>query len=64
VSATAQRLAEAEKTLRTKRAALEDPSIASDGPRLLVASAELEVAQKAVDALFARWAELEEKHTG
>jgi ATP-binding cassette subfamily F protein uup len=59
-----QRLAEAEKTLQTKRAALEDPSIASDGPRLLVASAELEAAQKAVDALFARWAELEEKQTG
>jgi ATP-binding cassette subfamily F protein uup len=59
-----QRIAEAEETLQTKRAALEDPSIASDGPRLLAASAELEAAQKAVDALFARWAELEEKQTG
>jgi len=59
-----QRLAEAEETLQAKRAALEDPSIASDGPRLLAASAELEAAQKAVDALFARWAELEEKQTG
>src|SRR5215471_15736699 len=59
-----RRIAEAEETLQTKRAALEDPSIASDGPRLLAASAELEAAQKAVDALFARWAELEEKQTG
>ena len=59
-----RRIAEAEETLQTKRAALEDPSIASDGPRLLVASAELEAAQKAVDTLFARWAELEEKQTG
>jgi ATP-binding cassette subfamily F protein uup len=58
-----QRIAEAEETLQTKRAALEDPSIASDGPRLLAASAELEASQKAVDALFARWAELEEKQT-
>jgi len=59
-----RRIAEAEETLQTKRAALEDPSIASDGPRLLAASAELEEAQEAVDALFARWAELEEKQTG
>jgi len=59
-----RRIAEAEETLQTKRAALEDPSIASDGPRLLAASAELEAAQEAVDALFTRWAELEEKQTG
>jgi ATP-binding cassette subfamily F protein uup len=59
-----RRIAEAEETLQTKRAALEDPSIASDGPRLLAASAELEAAQKAVDALFARWVELEQKQTG
>jgi ATP-binding cassette subfamily F protein uup len=59
-----RRLAEAEETLQTKRAALEDPSIASDSPRLLAASAELEAAQKAADALFARWVELEEKQTG
>jgi ATP-binding cassette subfamily F protein uup len=58
-----QRIAEAEETLQTKRAALEDPSIASDGPRLLAASAELEAAQNAVETLFARWAELEEKQT-
>ena len=57
------RVAEAEETLKVKRAALEDPSIASDGPRLLVASAEFEAAQKIVDALYERWAELDEKQT-
>jgi ATP-binding cassette subfamily F protein uup len=55
------RIAEAEAALRTKRDALEDPAIASDGPRLLAASAEVEQAQKAVDTLYARWAELEDK---
>ncbi|HEY2384080.1 MAG TPA: ATP-binding cassette domain-containing protein, partial [Terriglobia bacterium] len=58
-----QRVAAAESSLTEKRAVLEDPSIASDGPRLLAAAAELEAAQKAVDALYARWAELDEKQT-
>ncbi len=56
-----QRVAEAEQLLREKTAALEDPAIASDGPRLVAAHAEMEAAQKAVDTLYARWAELEEK---
>jgi len=56
-----ERIAEAERTLQARRAALEDPAIASDGPRLMAASAEVEEAEKAVDALYARWAELEEK---
>jgi ATP-binding cassette subfamily F protein uup len=55
------RIAEAEETLQTKQAALHDPSIASDGPRLLAAATELEAAQSAVDSLYARWAELEAK---
>ena len=55
------RIAEAERQLEAKRAALEDPAIASDGPRLIAASAELEEAQKEVDALYARWSELEQK---
>jgi ABC transport system ATP-binding/permease protein len=59
-----QRVAEAEEILKARRAALEDPSIASDGPRLLAASAELEAAQQAIDALYARWHELDEKQTG
>jgi ATP-binding cassette subfamily F protein uup len=55
------RIAEAEKVLEEKRAALEDPAIASDAPRLVNATAELEEAQKVVDELYARWTELEEK---
>ncbi len=56
-----QRMAEAEQVLRAKRAQLDDPAIASDGPRLLTAHAEMEEALKTVDALYARWAELEGK---
>jgi ATP-binding cassette subfamily F protein uup len=55
------RIAEAEQVLQAKRAALEDPAIVSDAPRLLSATAELEAALKIVDGLYARWAELEEK---
>jgi ATP-binding cassette subfamily F protein uup len=54
------RIAEAEQSLEAKRAALDDPAIASDGPRLLAASAEIEAAQNIVDRLYARWAELED----
>jgi ATP-binding cassette subfamily F protein uup len=57
-----ERIAQAEQLLQTKRAQLEDPAIASDGPRLLSAHAEMEAAQKDRDALYARWAELEEKN--
>jgi ABC transport system ATP-binding/permease protein len=60
-AAIEERIAAAEETLEAKRAALSDPAIASDAPRLLAVSAELEEAQKAVDLLYARWAELEEK---
>jgi ATP-binding cassette subfamily F protein uup len=60
-AAIEERIAAAEETLEAKRAALNDPAIASDAPRLLAVSAELEEAQKAVDLLYARWAELEEK---
>ena len=56
-----EHIAEAEELLRTKRAQLEDPAIASDGPRLLSAHSEMEAAQKQVDALYTRWAELEGK---
>jgi ATP-binding cassette subfamily F protein uup len=57
-----RRIAEAEQALAAKRAQLEDPAIASDGPRLLTAHAEMEAAQKTLDSLYARWAELEEKN--
>lgn len=56
-----QRIAEAEELLRTKQAQLEDPGIVSDGPRLLSAHTDMEAAQKQVDALYTRWAELEGK---
>jgi ATP-binding cassette subfamily F protein uup len=56
-----QRITEGEQRLRSKRAALEDPAIASDGPRLLAAHAEMEAAQKDLDTLYARWAALQEK---
>ncbi len=56
-----QRVAEAEHLLQAKRVQLEDPAIASDGPRLLAAHAEMEEAQNSVDKLYARWSELEKK---
>jgi ATP-binding cassette subfamily F protein uup len=56
-----QRLADAQEVLETKRAQLEEPAIAADSPRLVTAHAEMEEAAKKVDALYARWAELEEK---
>jgi ATP-binding cassette subfamily F protein uup len=56
-----QRIAEAEQVLAAKRSAFEDPAIASDAPRLLATQAEMIAAQKMVDDLYARWAELEEK---
>jgi ABC transport system ATP-binding/permease protein len=59
-----QRITDAEQRLQSKRAALEDPAIASDGPRLVAAHAEMEAAQKDLDTLYARWAELQEKADG
>jgi ABC transport system ATP-binding/permease protein len=56
-----QRVEEAEELLRTRQAELEDPAIVSDGPHLVTATANLETAQQALDALYARWAELEKK---
>jgi ATP-binding cassette subfamily F protein uup len=56
-----ERIAKAEETLEQKRAATEDPKIATDSQRLLTAHSEMEEAQKTVDRLYARWAELEAK---
>ena len=44
-----------------KQTQLEDPAIASDASRLLVVHEEMEAVRKELDALYARWAELEEK---
>jgi ATP-binding cassette subfamily F protein uup len=54
---------QAEATLEEKNKALHEPDIASDPARLHAASIELEQAQKTVDTLYARWAELESKLT-
>jgi ATP-binding cassette subfamily F protein uup len=56
-----QRVDDAERVLQEKRVQLEDPAIASDGPRLLRAHAEMDEAQKIADELYSRWAELEQK---
>jgi len=56
-----QRVHEAEQMLEQKRAALQDPAIAKDGRLLEQAYREVEEAQAAVDAIYARWAELEER---
>jgi ATP-binding cassette subfamily F protein uup len=55
------RIAEAEEELKSRRAALEDPAIASDAPRLQAAMTAAEEAERALDQLYSRWAELEEK---
>jgi ATP-binding cassette subfamily F protein uup len=52
---------QAEHDLRSKVAALNDPAIMSDAPRLQVAVAEVEQSQQVVDRLYGRWSELEEK---
>ena len=57
------RIHEAEQMLHAKRAALEDPAVTSDRISLQNACVQLDEAQKFVDALYARWAELEQKQT-
>lgn len=56
-----QRISEAERVLHGKQAEMENPAISSDAPRLVAAQAAMEAAQRDLDALYARWAELEEK---
>jgi ABC transport system ATP-binding/permease protein len=56
-----ERLAQAEDQLRAKQAALEDPQVMGDRIRLQDALAGMQEAQKAVDHLYERWAELEQK---
>ena len=55
------RIADAEATLQQAQEAANDPTIASDAPRLQAALNELANAQATADALYARWAELEAK---
>ncbi|HEX8872785.1 MAG TPA: ABC-F family ATP-binding cassette domain-containing protein [Candidatus Acidoferrum sp.] len=56
-----QRIAEAEQGLQTRHDSLLDPAVTSDSLKLRALSLELEAAQKAIDDLYARWAELEQK---
>jgi len=60
-AAMESRINEAEQILHAKRAALEDPAITSDRVSLQNACTQMEEAQKSVDTLYARWAELEQK---
>ena len=56
-----QRILEAESRLEAAHAALHAPETVSDPARIEACYREEQEAQKAVDALYARWAELEEK---
>ncbi|MGD1095032.1 MAG: ABC-F family ATP-binding cassette domain-containing protein [Bryobacteraceae bacterium] len=56
-----QRIVDAEQLLQEKRAALQDPAITRDGRLLQEAFQAMEAAQRAVDELYSRWSELEEK---
>ncbi len=60
-AAIEQRVADAEAVLAAKQAAMGDPAIVSDHERILAAHAEYDEAQRIVDELYARWAELERK---
>jgi ATP-binding cassette subfamily F protein uup len=52
---------EAERALEAIRAEMHSPEVVSDGPRLQVCYHKLESAEARVEALYARWAELEAK---
>jgi ABC transport system ATP-binding/permease protein len=54
-------IAQAERKLHAQRMALEDPDVAGSHLKFRDAYALFEETQKAVDALYARWAELEQK---
>ena len=56
-----QNITAAEAALAEKAAALNHPEVVGDGAKLHAASLALERAEKAVDALYSRWAELEGK---
>jgi ABC transport system ATP-binding/permease protein len=55
------RVAEADAELESKRHLLDDASVTSNGEKLQAALAAIDVAQEKLDALYARWAELEAK---
>jgi ATP-binding cassette subfamily F protein uup len=55
------RIQDAEEVSRQKQAAMQDAGVTSDPVRLRMAYEEMMAAQAEVDALYARWAELEGK---
>jgi ATP-binding cassette subfamily F protein uup len=61
LAAMERKIGEAEQELHAKRAALEDPAVTGDRIRLQETCTELDAAQKTVDHLYVRWAELEKK---
>ena len=57
-----KKIADAEQELTVLRMTLEDPAVMSDAPRLQVICTQMEEARQKVEELYARWAELEQKH--
>jgi ATP-binding cassette subfamily F protein uup len=55
------RILEAEGTLEAIRAEMQSPEVVSDGPRLEDCYRRMQAAEAQVEALYARWAELEAK---
>jgi ATP-binding cassette subfamily F protein uup len=55
------KILEAEEALASAQAAMDDPSVFTNPGLVASASAALDAAQKQVEALYARWAELESK---
>ncbi len=60
-AAIEQRVEEADARLDIAKARAEDPAVATNAAALEEALAEMEAARQAVDALYARWADLTEK---
>jgi ABC transport system ATP-binding/permease protein len=58
-----QRVSDAEVELRAHTTALEDPAVMADSAQLQKTCKLLDAAQKTVDELYARWAELEKKRS-
>jgi ATP-binding cassette subfamily F protein uup len=56
-----KRIAEAEQELQAQTAALEDSAVMSDASNVRSVSIRIAEAQRLVDALYARWAELEHR---
>jgi len=55
------RIAQAEQALEAARSALNDAAFARRRPRLTELSQDIELRQRSIEELYARWAELEER---